>query len=165
MRFYFTKLDRPKAVAKHLRKELAEHGISMNLASAQDWTARLHGYRDWKELTVLVGTQTPSIDDPLDGIETIVARDEYHQSVLGELIDDVIVVNRILYRIHPTSVHQWLPDQRAEDYEGCATVPPARRSSSSWSGRTKRPPAGHPPRARFSIGRSPSCVTRPGCSI
>lgn len=48
----------------------------------------------------------------------------------------------------------------------CATAPPARLSSSSCSGSTKRPPTRHPPprslQGRSSTGRSPRCATRPG---
>ena len=54
---------------------------------------------------------------------------------------------------------------RAATRRGCATAPPARRSSSSWSGRTRRAAGrARPPPERCSTGRSPRCATRPGCS-
>jgi type I restriction enzyme R subunit len=50
------------------------------------------------------------------------------------------------------------------DSQGCATAPPARRSSSLWSGRTRRPPPSEPPPPGALLDRPLAQIcTRPGC--
>ncbi|MER8911444.1 glyoxalase superfamily protein [Mesorhizobium sp. M0854] len=63
MRIYFMTTQRPKTVAKKLKKAAYAAGIELKLGKAQNAVARMYGYAHWNELHSSVGSRTPSLMD------------------------------------------------------------------------------------------------------
>lgn len=87
MRFYFSNMARPKRVAQLLKIIFP----MQKLAGAQEWAARLYGYRDWHELVEITkaGKHTPNkFDEELPQDERLARQVEQ-----GELIQEMMNVS------------------------------------------------------------------------
>lgn len=74
MRIHFASAERPKSVARKLRKIMKERGEPIAQHRSLDIVASLYGYRDWQELSASVGKRPASHDDPDVMPEIVAAR-------------------------------------------------------------------------------------------
>lgn len=63
MRIHFASAERPKSVARKLRKVMKERGEPIAQHRSLDIVASLYGYQDWQELSFSVGKRPASLDD------------------------------------------------------------------------------------------------------
>ena len=153
--------------------QLLRYGVPVQIAAGQahetvhliDWEhPEKNDFALAEEVTLKGGYERrPDIVLYLNGLAIAVIELKRSSVEIGDGVRQLItnqeeIFNKALLQ------HRAARASQAATRRGCATAPPARRSSSSWSGRTRRRPARHPPPERCSTGRSPRCATRPGCS-
>lgn len=63
MRIHFASAERPKSVARKLRKLLKERGEPITQHRSLEIVASLYGYRDWQELSSSIGSHAASPED------------------------------------------------------------------------------------------------------
>lgn len=76
MRIHFASAERPKSVARKLRKLFKERGEPISQHRSLEIVASLYGYRDWQELSASIGSHAPSPDDHVALPEVVAARRE-----------------------------------------------------------------------------------------
>lgn len=67
MRIEFKSAERPKRIARSIRKHLGDHGIDRAYGRVREACAAMFGYRSWNDLLGQVGKGTPSAFDQVAG--------------------------------------------------------------------------------------------------
>lgn len=110
MRLHYRSMTRPRHVARRMQTIFP----ALSLTSAQHWTARIMGYRDWHELRQSVNTnageETPDIvvhitEDGIgnqDELSALFRRQFDQQEVLSELAgEDLVDMPGLFFAVDP----------------------------------------------------------------
>lgn len=103
MRFSFSNVTRPKAVAKQLKILLIPFRGNVNLAHCQELTARLYGYSDWHELSKSYSIEVPSKDDVSCSPQEVCERHNFMAEKLTSADIELEIALFIIEALHPTS--------------------------------------------------------------
>jgi hypothetical protein len=103
MRFSISSAERPKAIARALKKALDGSPHARGYSDCLNLVAEIYGYRTWRELQASLGQDTPS---PYDQDLTQDARDARRQHQIGVLVGrgfSTEFATAVIDRIGPTS--------------------------------------------------------------
>lgn len=103
LRIYFMTTQRPKTIAKKLKRAAKAAGIELKLENALEAVAKMYGYAHWHELHSSIGSGTPSLMDGDVSDEEVTARRGYQSRILAEeLAIEIDIAAALVDAVPPT---------------------------------------------------------------